>query len=123
MDFLIIDTSSIIFGFLNKKDVFAAARRDYPSYNILISTGILTELSRIARNSGVKGSGAKTAIEALKFKKVNVDNNIGSVDSWIYERSREYPHSVVITNDTELYKRLKSVNIKCLKLTKAGLLR
>ncbi len=123
MDFLIIDTSSIVFGFSNKKDVFEIAHSRFPAYGILISAGILGELSKIARNRGGKGSGAKTAIESLKFKKVNVDNSTGSVDSWIYAKSQEYPHSVVITNDTELYKKLKTSNIKCLKLTKAGLLR
>ena len=123
MVFLIIDTSSIVFGFSNRKDVFEIARIRFPGYGMLISAGVLNELSKLAGNRGQKGAGAKTAIEALKYKKVDVDNNTGSVDSWIYAKSREYPHTVVITNDTELYKKLKSANINCLKLTKAGLLR
>lgn len=123
MVFLIIDTSSIVFGFSNKRDVFEIAHGRFPGYDILISAGVLGELSKLARNRGTKGAGARTAIEALKYKKVNVDNSTGSVDSWIYAKSREYPHTVVVTNDTELYKKLKSANINCLKLTKAGLLR
>ncbi len=123
MAFLIIDTSSIIFGFSNKKDVFEIASRRFPGHGMLISAGILRELSKLAANRGAKGAGAKTALAALSYKKVNVDNTTRSVDSWVYAKSREYPHSVVVTNDTELYKKLKSANIKCLKLTKAGLLR
>jgi rRNA-processing protein FCF1 len=121
--YIIIDTSSILFGFSNRRDVFDIARRRFPGTEVLISAGILGELSKLAVNRGAKGAGAKTAIEALKYKKVDVDNSTGSVDSWIYAKSQEYPHSVVITNDTELYKKLKTSNIKCLKLTKAGLLR
>jgi rRNA-processing protein FCF1 len=121
--YLIVDTSSIVFGFTYKEDVFAIAKKDFPSMNMLISVGILNELSKLSRNKGKKGAAAKTAIESLRYKKINVDSNTGSVDSWIFNKAKEYPHSVVITNDTELFKKLKASEIRSLKLTKTGLLR
>ncbi len=123
MVYVIIDTSSILFGISCKKDVFQIAERDFPSADVLISAGILRELSGISRNMGKRGASAKTAIESLKYKKVDVDNNTRSVDSWIHAKSQQYPHAVVITNDTALYKKLKASNIRALKLTKSGLLR
>ncbi len=123
LEYVIIDTSSILFGFSNNKDAFDIARRHFPDHALLISKGVINELSKISRNTGKKGASAKIAIEALRYKKVDVDNSTRGVDSWIYAKSQQYPHSVVITNDTELYKKLKSSNIKSLKLTKSGLLR
>src|SRR5215472_16891055 len=120
---MIIDTSSILFGFANKKDVFAIAKSELPSYTQLISVGIMNELFGISKNSGKRGASAKAAIEALKYKKVAVDNNTRSVDSWILSKSQENSHTVVITNDTELYKKLKGNNTKVLKLTRDGSLR
>ena len=121
--YAIIDTSSILFGFANRKDVFEAVKRSFPTMRQMISIGILNELSGISRNKGKRGTSALLAIESIKYKNVIVDNSSRSVDSWIYAKSQQYPHSVVITNDTALYTKLKHSGIKVLKLTKEGLLR
>ncbi len=121
--YAIIDTSSILFGFANKKDVFDVVKRSFPSMKQMVSIGILNELSGISQNRGKRGTSALLAIESIKYKNVIVDNSSRSVDSWIYAKSQQYPHSVVITNDTELYTKLKHSGIKVLKLTKEGLLR
>jgi rRNA-processing protein FCF1 len=123
VNYLIVDTSSIIFGFSYKNDVFGILAREFPGSKILISAGIINELSGISQNLGKRGASAKLAIKSLRFKKIDVDNSTRSVDSWIYEKSQKYPRITVITNDTELYKKLKTSDIKVLKLTKSGLLR
>ncbi len=120
---VIIDTSSIVFGFENGKDAFGVAKQGIAGAMILISQGVLRELARIAQNKGKKGIAAKTALAAIKHKNLKVDNDNTYVDSWILLKAGEYPHSVVITNDTALYKKLESANITCLKLTKEGLLK
>ena len=121
--FVIIDTSSILFGMSNRKDVFDIARAHLPGYQMLISKGVIRELRGISQNMGRRGAGAKAALEAIKYKKVHVDNNTTDVDDWILSKAIGYPGSVVITNDTGLSKRLRSNSVEMRKLTKDGSLR
>ncbi len=120
MWFAILDTSSILFGFSNMRDTFEVAKNKFPGRKILVSRGVLRELAGISMNRGKRGASAKAALEAIRYKKIEVDSNNSNVDSWVYGAARRYPHSVVITNDTELYKKLKTINIESFKLTKDG---
>ncbi len=120
---IIIDTSSIIFGFEYKKNVFDSVKEAFPSYKVLISEGIIRELTGIASGKGRKGGSAKIALEAIGHAAMETDPSGESVDAWIIAKAKGAPESIVVTNDTELYKKLKSTNIKCLKLTKSGLLK
>lgn len=119
----IVDTSSILFGFSNRRDVFAAVSERFPGAGMLISAGVLAELAGISENRGKRGTSARTALEAIKHKKILVDKDTGNVDAWIRSKSLESKHSVVITNDTELLRVLRSSGVMCLKLTRQGLLR
>ncbi len=120
---VIIDTSAILFGFSNRRDVFEIARMRFGAAALLISRGVLSELSGISLNKGAKGKSARMALEAIKYKKIRVDNIGSNVDAWIHSKALESKHTVVITNDTELYNILRSAGVSCLKLTRQGLLR
>ncbi len=120
---MIIDTSSIVFGFSFNKDVFEIARQEFPKCEIVISDGVIGELRKIAENSGVKGSHAKTALLSIKSKNVKVHNNRGNVDSWIHKAAASYKNPVIITNDTALFKSLKQKGIIVFKLGKSGFLK
>lgn len=123
MAFVIIDTSSILFGIACKKDAFEAAKQRFPKSNAMISIGVIRELRGISENRGARGASARAALETIRHKNVDVDNNSDNVDDWILGKSLEYPDSVVITNDTALIKRLKAEGVLALKLTKAGVLK
>ena len=97
MDFIIVDTSSIRFGFSNKKDAFEIVKRYFPVKQLLVSKGVLRELAGISMNKGKRGASAKAALEAIRYKKIEVDSNNADVDSWVCNAARRYPHSVVIT--------------------------
>ncbi|MGC8572105.1 MAG: PIN domain-containing protein [Candidatus Micrarchaeia archaeon] len=116
---IIIDTSSILFGFTYNKDIFELVKISYPNCKIIISKGIIRELKNIAKSTGKRGVYAKTALEAIKHKDINIVNDNNIVDEWIYKYAQSIDAKVV-TNDTELYKRLKDLSIKCMKMTVSG---
>lgn len=123
MAFVIVDTSSILYGLAYGKDVFEAVARDFHGRKQVISRGVIRELLKISKNRGKKGSDARAALSVIRYKNLDVDNSNNSVDSWILGKSLEHPNTVVITNDTELHKRLKAEGVLALKLTKAGVLK
>ncbi len=84
-----------------------AALRQFPGYKLLVSKGIIRELSRFSAKKGKKGLSARIALLELKAKKINVDNISTYADSWILDTGAiKNRGSVVITNDTALAKRL-----------------
>lgn len=123
MKLLIIDTSSILFGFSNKINAFEAAQHHFPTHRLLVSSGIMRELSGIATNKGARGAHAKLALSILKSKKINIliDNQL--VDKWILGSAEQHPGITVITNDSILAKRLKQAGAEVCKLSRSGILR
>jgi rRNA-processing protein FCF1 len=118
---IIIDTSSILFGFASKKDVFHIASVQLHG-NLIISKGVIRELASKASNRGARGAHAKAALESLRHMSINIMSDQGNVDSWI-TRSAKRLNAVVVTNDTMLAKRLSSSNIMVFKLSKSGQMR
>lgn len=123
MAYAIIDTSSILFGFSYRKDAFAIAERAFSGLEPLVSRGTLRELEKASSNRGAKGAAARVALSILKLKKIRVDTNTGNVDSWIIRKAASMPGTVVVTNDTELLMKLKSLGVRTAKLSKSGKLR
>lgn len=123
MAYAIIDTSSILFGALYRKDAFAIAERAFPGFGLMVSRGVIREMSGAARNMGAKGAAARAALSILKLKKIRVDNSTGNVDSWIVRKAASMPGTVVVTNDTELMMKLRSMGVRTAKLSKSGKLR
>ena len=121
--YAIIDTSSILFGIRYKKDVFEIASEKYPLRKQLISDGIISELEKMASYKGTKANEAKIALKILRHKNLKVDNKTEYVDSWILDTASKNADSLVITNDTKLFKNLKSKGIEAKKLSKSGELR
>ncbi len=118
-----MDTSSIVFGFSFKKDVFAIARESFPGSSTLISAGVIRELRRLSKNIGKKGACAKIGLLSAGSKNVKVDNANGSVDAWICKAAARYNNAVVITNDTELHRKLRLSGASVYKLSRSGILK
>jgi rRNA-processing protein FCF1 len=121
----VIDTSSIIFGLGNGRDIFDSVKNRFPGFRILISEGVLRELDGIAHGTGKRGECAKTAIELIKrkYKNIKVDDNTGNVDEWILAKSLACAECVFVTNDTALYRKVNAHGAMCFKLARNGLLR
>lgn len=122
MDYVIIDTSSILFGFSNKIDVFESVLDAFHGKKIMISSGVLRELRSLSTNRGKKGANARAALAAIKVKNVKVEDILGNVDRWILSSAPSFA-AAVITNDTQLAKSLKAKGVKVLKISRDGSLR
>lgn len=120
---MIIDTSSMLFGISLRKDAFEIAGRRFHRCTFLASRGIIRELGGISKNSGRKGASARAALSLIRVKNLKVDSDNGSVDSWIASTAARHNNIVVITNDTLLFKKVRSFNRNVFKLSKSGTLK
>jgi rRNA-processing protein FCF1 len=121
---ILIDTSSLVYGFANRKDAIDIAAKEFRNCKIEISRGILRELTGISNNKGKRGAAAKSALAAINFKRVVVNNDNTDVDSWLLGRAVSLGNGcIVITNDSELKEKLKANGIKSLRLSRDGSLR
>ena len=137
MRYIIIDTSSILFGLRFNKNVFEIVRETYISnYKLVISKGIINELKRLSLAKSRLARNAKLALSIISLIKENErkifiykDSNINA-DNWILSMLGNFSNLVVITNDTQLAKTLsnksktyinKSADI--FKITKQGVLK
>lgn len=129
MKYIIIDTSSILFSLKYKKNVFEVIKTKYISnYKIIISNGIINELARLSKSRSKLSLIAKMALLLISKIRQNERkvfiyrrSNI-NVDTWILNISNNLKNIDVITNDTELAKKINKKN-KILKISKQGILR
>lgn len=105
MGYVIVDTSSILFGFANRKSVFEAVKAELHE-SCLVSKGIISELTSISKRKGTRGGEARAALWELSLKRVKIEADSKYPDSWIKERAAEKGIVAVITNDTKLAESL-----------------
>ncbi|MDE1870957.1 MAG: hypothetical protein KGI06_01830 [Candidatus Micrarchaeota archaeon] len=120
---VIIDTSSILYGFSYNRNIFETLKSAFPEYRQLVSRGIINELTRLSANRGAKGLRARVALLELKAKKINVDNISTYPDKWILNTAPKRKGTMVVTNDTVLARKLARSRVKVLKVSKSGLLK
>ena len=101
MGYVIVDTSSILFGFSNHKSVFEAVSAELGD-RCMVSKGIINELNRVSKRKGIRGAEAKAALGELSLKKIKVEANSKYPDFWIKEMASKPGISGVVTNDTAL---------------------
>ena len=101
MGYVIVDTSSILFGFSNRRSVFEAVSAELGG-RCLVSKGIINELDTISKSKGTRGADARAALRELSLKKIKTEANSKYPDSWIRERAAEADVAAVVTNDTKL---------------------
>ena len=118
---VIIDTSSILFGFANGKNAIEIVRLHFHSTPIMISKGILRELLAKSKNNGLKGMSARLSMMAVSNSGVKIiDSNINP-DRWIISKSES--GMIVVTNDTALARQSSKMGATVYKLSKDGKLR
>lgn len=123
MKCVIIDTSSILFGFAYNRNVFETVKEQFPGYRPMVSRGIVRELAKMSTNRGAKGLRARVALLELKAKKINVDNISVYPDKWILDTALKNRDYVVITNDSLLARKLSLSKVRVYKVSKSGVLR
>ncbi len=118
---IIVDTSSILFGFSNHVDVFEKIEWEFPECVALISKGVITELEKSSK-SRKQAAYAKAALLAVERHKLEISRSTGYVDDWIASESAKR-RCLVCTNDIGLKARLKRTGIGTVSLSMNGRLR
>jgi len=121
LGYVIVDTSSILFGFANRKSVFEAVSAELGE-KCMVSKGIISELTKISRRKGIRGAEAKAALGELSLKKVKIDADSKYPDSWIKERASGQGVTAVVTNDTALASKINK-EVMVFKLSRDGRLK
>ena len=121
--YVILDTSSMLFAMESRKSAIDTVELAHPGKRILISKGLIRELSGIGSGHGARAARARACLEILKLKNVEVDNNSGNVDKWILARACQKDVYCVVTNDTALFNKLRYKHIAVFKLSRSGMLK
>ena len=120
--FIIVDTSSIIFGLSKKYDVFSALEERFPGYPLLISQGIMNEINGIAGGNGRYAKYAKAALEIInRNKRIEISRSMVYPDSWILANFSKA--EAVCTNDIALKRELRKKGAAVLSMAINGKLR
>jgi len=122
VEWIIVDTSSIVFGMEYRKSAIGASKTKFPDLKPLISKGIISELNKLSLNKGKKGAAAKAALAEITLKRIDIEGISGHADSWILSRAARSEGSVVVTNDTELARKLLNLKASVFKMSKNGFL-
>ncbi len=121
MRYMIVDTSSILFGLSNRKDVFGAVADDAARLP-LISEGVVRELRLIERRKGRNSGYAAAALSLIGAARVEIAKDSSPVDEWIESEARKRGCQVC-TNDSALKRKLKRAGITAFRMTRSGSLR
>ncbi len=122
MQSILIDTSSIIFGLANKKDIFKVVRERNPAYAPIISKGVIRELESIKARREKYSKYAGAALLLIPASNVEISADPSSVDGWLAREAKSKGYAVC-TNDIALKKRLKASKIRVFSITRSGSLR
>ncbi len=120
--FVIVDTSSIIFGLSKKHDVFSALEDRFPRHSLLISQGILNEIKGIASGNGRYSKYAKVALGIVKKNgHIEITGSRKYPDDWMLDNASE--GAVICTNDSALKVKLRKEGATVVSISINGVLR
>ena len=122
MEWVLVDTSSILFGMEYRKSAIEASRARFTDLKPLVSKGIINELTKLSLNKGKKGAAAKAALAEITLKRIDVESISGNADSWILARAARSEGLTVVTNDTELARKLLNLDASVFKMSRNGFL-
>lgn len=115
---ILVDTNVLIYSAKNGFDLFSELKH-FGASDILIPKKVVEELEQLSKTAS-KGSdkkAAKLAISIINYsglKLIEIDS--GHTDDAIISYSK-INNNIVLTNDSELKKRLTAENIKILTLS------
>lgn len=118
---IILDTSSIVFAFENRLDIFALVHERLDSKPV-VSSGIMSELRKLSLRRNREGNAAKLALQIIGRHDVEVVKSDRKVDDSLVQIGKE-GKVLVCTNDAGLKRRLRSAGIRPLSISRSGVLR
>jgi rRNA-processing protein FCF1 len=118
---IIVDTSSIIYSFTLKKDIFS--NLEAIGFFPIITSSVIEELKKISKKESRFGVAAKYALWVIKKKKmekkIKIIRTKRSTDLAIEEISKK-KRIRVCTNDKEMKKRIKKLGLEILTVKSNG---
>ncbi len=118
---VILDTSSIVFAFSMKANIFEAAE-DQLRARIVVSTGVMRELKGIASGRTKEGRSARVALGMMGRYVVEVEDDDRRADDWILDAGAA-GDVYVCTNDMRLKRALREKGKRALSVSENGVLR
>jgi len=115
---ILVDTNVLIYSAKNRFDLFSELKR-FGASDILIPKKVVEELEQLSKTAsrGSDKKAAKLAIQIINYsglKLIEIDS--GHTDDAIISYSK-LNNNLVLTNDSNLKKRLTAENIKVLTLS------
>mgnify|MGYP001357702574 FL=1 len=115
---ILVDTNVLIYSAKNRFDLFSELKR-FGASDILIPKKVVKELEQLSKTAsrGSDKKAAKLAIQIINYsglKLIEIDS--GHTDDAIISYSK-LNNNLVLTNDSNLKKRLTAENIKVLTLS------
>ena len=107
---IVLDTNFILTCVKQKIQMFEQLEELFGIYDLIVGEQVLSELSELKNQLGLKTSekeAASVALKLLKAKKIKiVDFNSSNVDTGIVFYAMEKPHIIIATLDRELKNRI-----------------
>jgi rRNA-processing protein FCF1 len=115
---VILDTNFLLVPFQFKIDILREL--EYlleTSHHYVISSKTMDELRKLGKAIGKDGMAARLAIKLVEANssKIEMIKSSKYVDEWIVEYAK-HNHAIVCTNDSDLRKKLKSLDIKVISM-------
>jgi rRNA-processing protein FCF1 len=115
---ILVDTNVLVYSAKNGFDLFSELKR-FGASDILIPKKVVEELDQLSKNAS-KGSdkrAAKLAMQIIDYSEIKlIEIDSGHTDNAIISYSKTN-NNLVLTNDSDLKKRLTAKNIKVLTLS------
>ena len=118
---VMLDTSSIVFAFSRKANIFEAAE-DQLQARIVVSSGVMRELKGIASGRTKAARAAKVALEMMLRYKIEIVDDSRRADEWILDAGLA-EGVYVCTNDIRLKQELRERGKRALSVSDNGTLR
>ena len=118
---VLVDTSSIIYSFCLKKDIFANIEN--LGFTPVVVSSVIEELKEISKRNSKYAVAARYALRVIeerkKGKRIKIIRTKGNADEAI-ERIAKKKKIRVCTNDKEMKKRIKKLGLEILTVKSNG---
>jgi len=118
---VLVDTSSIIYSFCLKKDIFANIEN--LGFTPVVVSSVIEELKEISKRNSKYAVAARYALRVIeerkKGKRIRIIKTKGNADEAI-ERIAKKKKIRVCTNDKEMKKRIKKLGLEILTVKSNG---
>ena len=118
---VLLDTSSIIFSFYLKKDIFSNI--EDLGFTPVVVSSVVEELKKIAKRNSKYAVAARYALKVIeerkKEKRIKIIKTKGNADEAI-QRIAKKKKIRVCTNDKQMKKRIKKLGLEILTVKSNG---